>query len=240
MPDLIAGFRDAATNEAIDWNWEDSFVQADTGSATSGRFLGGYSTLVCVGPPVASSTFSVLKLGMSPSVSFSQQPAMQPLYEIGSKRVHYVMGVPSGGGSIQRFLYNGDTLMKAAYKAVFDDGGRLRDEALAGMNLLDRKSDADAWARMVQNTGRISRTHESGKLWLSMWDNKLKFPIGLACYFQDSTGDFVGGLYLEGVKFSSHNMSVQSSQMVLAESMNFVFDRMVPIAGSISGIKKAT
>lgn len=218
----------------LDWNWRERFVEPTMGSGSVGSFLSADSTLVCVGPPIATSRFSVKRLGLSPGFSLSQQVPQQRIAEIGSKRVHILNGTPVGGGSIQRFLYNGDTLLKASYGHLFNPDGTLGPNGQAGL----MKSDITAWNNMVHNNDMIASVHNGQKFWISLWDDKVKFPVGLAVYFQDQMGNAIGGFYIEGVKYSAHSVSQQASQLMLAESLNFSFDRVIPIANSVTLGKK--
>ena len=221
------------SSRAIDWNWAENFVQVDTNPATSGLNVSSDSTLICAGPPRVSDAFSVLKLGLAPSFSVSQQIPQNRIAEIGSRRVHIINGTPVGGGSISRFLYNGPTLFRMSYGLIFDNDGRLLDSAKESLRL-ESGNDQDAlirlWENMVGLNSRIVKGHSKTNFWISTWDDKAKFPIGFAIYHQDTAGNYVGGYYIEGVKYNMHGISQQAGQMVLAESLSFAFDRIIPIA----------
>ena len=220
-------------SKAIDWKWSDQFVQADTNEATSGLFVSADSSLICVGPPRVDSVFNVIKVGMSPSFSLSQQIPQNRITEIGSRRVHIVNGTPQGAGNISRFLYNGPTMLRMSYGLLFDKNNNLTKIARDSI-LLVAVGNEDAliksWSKMAKMTDRAADAHKRTNFWISCWDNKLKFPIGLAIYHQDTAGNYIGGYYIEGVKYNAHGISQQSPQMVLAESLSFSFDRVTPLA----------
>ena len=108
---------------AEQWNWREDFVQLDENMATPGMFIAAESTLIGFGPATASSAFDIVKVGLAPNISIGQQIPQQRLPEIGSVRVHILNGVPVGGGSMSRLIYNGPSMMRTAYGNLYDDLG---------------------------------------------------------------------------------------------------------------------
>lgn len=226
------------TNSKIDihtttpWGWDNNSVQPDTDAAYSGGFISADSSLVCAGPPrLPEGSVEVLKLGLTPNFSYSQHIPNQRITEIGSRRVHIIKGTPVGGGSISRLLYNGSTLLCMSYGMIFDEHGKLRPGAIQSLNNFSQDKIQKMWDSKLAsaNSESIFQKHTRSNFWISCWDDRLDFPIGLAVFHFDIAGKKAGGYYLEGVKYSAHNVSKQASQLVLAESMNFSFDRIVPI-----------
>ena len=216
------------------WNWSDNFVQADINLGTSGQLVSADSTLIAVGPPTVQPMITAVKVGLSPSFSLSQQIPQNRVAEIGSRRVHIINGTPIGGGSISRFLYNGPTLLRLSYSVVFTPNGRLKPEAeewLRGgtTDNVGQQGIVDAWNNLANQTTQWRTRHQQTNFWISCWDNKFKFPIGMAILHQDAANNSIGAYYLEGVKYNMHNISKQASQLVLAENLSFSFDRMIPV-----------
>jgi hypothetical protein len=50
-------------------------------------------------------------------------------------------------------------------------------------------------------------------------------------YFQDVAGNAVGGIYAEGTKINSHNITQSAGQLIMVEGISFAFDRLVPVRG---------
>jgi len=93
-----------------------------------------------------------------------------------------------------------------------------------------QKATVNAWNNITRNSiDQITKRNKETQFHISCMDNRLKFPIGFAVQHRDSGNNFIGGYYIEGVKFSMHNVSKQASQLVLAESLSFSFDRVIPI-----------
>ena len=219
---------------AEEWNWRENFVQLDENMATPGMFIAAESTLVAFGPAKATSAFDVVKVGLAPNISISQQIPQQRLPELGSVRVHILNGVPVGGGSMSRLIYNGPSMMRTAYGALYDDQGNPTALGLAGMTTgtgLAQNFAANAWKNLLNKPDRVMQGHKDTNLWLSAWDQRLKAPFGVCMYFQDISGNSVGGVYMEGTKINSHSMSQSAGQLIMVEGISFAFDRMVPIKG---------
>lgn len=219
---------------ASDWNWRENYVQADENLASPGLFIASESTLIGFGPAKATSAFDIVKLGLTPQISISQQIPQQRLPEIGSQRVHILNGVPVGGGSISRLVYNGPSILRYAYGNLYDDEGNPTELALQGMATgsgIAQDYTISAWKTLTGTSDKIMEGNKNTDLWLSCWDIRLKAPIGICMYFQDVAGNAAGGVYAEGTKFSTHNFSQSAGQMVMMEGLSFSFDRIIPVRG---------
>ena len=219
---------------AEQWNWREDFVQLDENMATPGMFIAAESTLIGFGPATASSAFDIVKVGLAPNITVGQQIPQQRLPEIGSVRVHILNGVPVGGGSMSRLIYNGPSMMRTAYGNLYDDLGNPTALALAGMatgNNPGQNFAVNTFKNIVNKPDRVMRGNNDTKLWLSAWDQRIKTPFGICMYFQDIVGNAVGGVYMEGTKINSHNMSQSAGQLIMVEGISFAFDRLVPIKG---------
>lgn len=230
ISDLLGATGDGASN----WNWRESFVQLDENMATPGLFIAAESTLIAFGPAKATAAFDVVKIGLTPNIAISQQIPQQRLPEIGSMRVHILNGVPVGGGSMSRLIYNGPSLMRYAYGNLYDDNGNPTALALQGMATGTGPAQdftVNAWKKLMDKPDKIMQGHKDTDLWISCWDQRLKAPFGVCMYFQDVAGNAVGGFYAEGTKINSHNITQSAGQLIMVEGISFAFDRLVPVRG---------
>jgi hypothetical protein len=230
IKDLLGANGDGASS----WNWRESFVQLDENMATPGLFIASESTLIAFGPASATAAFDVVKVGLTPNISISQQIPQQRLPEIGSVRVHILNGVPIGGGTISRLVYNGPSLMRYAYGNLYDDQGNPTALALQGMATGAGPAQdftTNLFKRIMLKPDKIMQGNKDTQLWLSAWDTRLRTPFGICMYFQDIAGNAVGGVYAEGAKINSHNMSQSAGQLIMVEGITFAFDRLVPVRG---------
>lgn len=219
---------------ASDWNWRENFVQLDENMGTPGMFIAAESTLIGFGPAKATAAFDIVKIGLTPNVSISQQIPQQRLPEIGSQRVHIINGVPVGGGSISRLVYNGPSLLRTAYGNLYDDKGEPTDLAIQGMATGTGPAQdytINSWRQLTSQPDRVMEGNSNTVLWMSCWDARLRAPFGMCMYFQDISGNAVGGIYAEGVKMNSHNMNQASGQLIMVEGVTFAFDRLIPVRG---------
>ena len=219
-----------------DWNWRENFVQKDENLSTGANFIAAESTLLCAGYAKATPQMKVVKLGLCPSVQVSQQIPQQRLYEIGSMRCHILNGIPQGGLSINRLIYNGPSLARALYVPSIDNANQITDGAangtLTGANAA-QDAVAQQWFSLNQNPDVVMDYHGKTNLWLSMWDTRFRMPFGLAIFMQDIKGNAVGGLYFEGCKMGNHQFSQSAGQMIMMEGLSVMFDRSVPIVAGM-------
>lgn len=230
----IADLLGANGDGTSDWNFRENFVQLDENMGTPGLFIASESTLIAFGPAAATSAFDVVKVGLTPNIAISQQIPQQRLPEIGSMRVHILNGVPVGGGSMSRLVYNGPSLIRYAYGNLYDDNGNPTALALAGMMTGSGPAQsfaANAWKLIMNNPDKVMQGDMNTDLWLSTWDTRLKAPFGICIYFQDVAGAAVGGIYAEGTKINSHNITQSAGQLIMVEGISFAFDRLVPVRG---------
>jgi len=214
------------------WNFRENFVQTDENQGTAGMFIAAESTLICAGPATVSDMISVIKIGLSPSIQISQNIPQQRIYEIGSMRCHILNGIPVGGLTISRMIYNGPSLLRAIYGNLYDDNGNLTQLGLQGLNTNSssvQQNISNAWNNIANNPDKVMDADSKTGLWLSLWDQRLKLPFGLAIYMQDVAGNAVGGCYYEGCKVNSSQYGQSSGQMVMMEGISVAFDRAVPI-----------
>lgn len=218
------------------WNFKENFVQEDENHGTAGMFIAAESTLICAGPAKVSDMLSVIKIGLAPSIQISQNIPQQRIYEIGSVRCHILNGIPVGGLTISRMIYNGPSLLRAIYGNLYDDSGNLTPLGKQGLTTTGSQVQQNllaGLANMTRNPDRVMDADSKTNLWLSLWDQRLKLPFGLAIYMQDVAGNAVGGVYYEGCKVNSSQYGQSSGQMVMMEGISVAFDRAVPIVHAI-------
>jgi hypothetical protein len=230
----IAQLYDSGTSAPDNWNFKENFVQEDEYQGTSGSFIAAESTLICAGPATAADMLSVVKIGLAPSIQISQNIPQQRIYEIGSMRCHILNGIPVGGLTISRMIYNGPSLLRAVYGNLYNSDGSLTSLAKSGMvsgslNVNSNIALANSWNSMVKYPDKVMDADSNQQLWLSLWDQRLKLPFGLAIYMQDVSGNAAGGVYYEGCKVNSSQYGQSSGQMVMMEGISVAFDRAVPL-----------
>lgn len=228
----ISQLLDIGAGTPDNWNFKENFVQDDENQGTSGSFIAAESTLICAGPATASNMMSVVKIGLAPSIQISQNIPQQRIYEIGSMRCHILNGIPVGGITISRMIYNGPSLLRAVYGNLYKADGSLTTlarQGLTGASPNISTTLTNAWNSMVKYPDAVMEADSGSQLWLSLWDNRLKLPFGLAIYMQDVCGNGVGGVYYEGCKVGSSQYGQSSGQMVMMEGISIQFDRAVPM-----------
>jgi len=234
---------------ATQWNWKENFVQPDENFAMGMNFVSGKSTLLAAGPATAMVGIETMvnPIGLTPQIQMQQQLPQQRIGEIGSQRTHFVPGTPIGGGTIQRLIYNGPSLMRALYSATYDEHGKITSQGLEGQ-LGANKGTASAELAQVLKTitspgseSKVSEGHNNSSLWLSLFDERFGASFGMAVFMEDNGGRPIGGVYLEGMVIQSHNWGITAGSNVIMEGVSFQFERSMPIKGvGISTISGST
>jgi len=224
------------------WNFKEQYVQDDENQAFSGAFLKGESTLIAVGPSNwkeaqkgagGSAGANIAGIGLVPQMNVQQQLPVQRVLEIGSRRAHFIDGVPVGAGSLSRLLYNGPSLMRALYYMGYEHNGNVTNTAIKGLapgnGNTNSKFLANAFNNLSSRGSSVYRQNSNNYLWLSVWDERLTLPFGLVQIFEDGAGRYAGALYLENTKIQSHVFGVAAGANMIMEQVSFMFDRAIPV-----------
>jgi len=225
------------------WNYKERFVQADENQGFSGNFLKGESTLIAIGPASANAAAGasgdvqqgskIVGIGLAPQMAVQQNLPIQRIYEIGSRRAHMIDGIPMGGGSISRLLYNGPSLLRALYFVSYEKDGSITDVAISGLgpsiNNANQQYLKDVFKNYDKKGSTIFKNNKNNYLWLSLWDERLTLPFGLVQIFKDGAGRYAGALYFEGAKVTGHQHAIQAGANFIMEGISFMFDRAVPV-----------
>lgn len=226
------------------WNFKENYVQADENQGFSANFLKGESTLVAIGPASAfgatgategtMQSSKIVGIGLTPQIGIQQSLPVQRIFEIGSRRAHFLDGIPMGGGSMGRLLYNGPSLLRALYFVSYEKNGDITDIAIDGLGPTGTANPNQQYLKEVfssynSRASAIFKNNKNNYLWLSLWDERLTLPFGMCLIFKDGGGRYAGALYLENCKVTGHNFGVQAGANMLMENLQFMFDRAVPV-----------
>lgn len=201
------------TRNLTTWRFQDHYVERlmDNAAYTSAH---PDDTLVLAGPArldtadisnsTGTSIQSLLAIGMVQNMNVGQGKQTTPVQALGSGRSFFVSGKAQGQGMIQRLFANGRNLLRVLYH-----------NARAGS--LPVHSLDDPAARRLESQYYINLDSE---LYL--------VPFGLGTVFRTKAHDFVGGFYTELTMITQYSISYQAGQNMIAEQVQFVFDRLMP------------
>jgi len=201
------------TRNLVTWRFQDQYVERlmDNAAYTSAH---PDDTLVLAGPARRDDTgdglsatqgiASLLAIGMLQNVQFGQTKQTQPVQAIGSGRSFFVSGKAQGQGVMQRLFVNGRNLLR-----VLHHNARAAD---LQVQLLDDPAASRAESQFYTNL--------DSELYL--------IPFGLGTVFRTKAHDFVGGFYAELVLVNNYNVSFQAGGNMIAEQVQFLFDRLLP------------
>lgn len=201
------------TRNLVTWRFQDHYVERlmDNAAYTAAH---PDDTLVLAGPArvdtadIANSTGtdiqSLLAIGMLQSVQFSQNKGTQPVQAIGSGRSFFVSGKAQGQGRMQRLFVNGRNLLRVLYH------------------------NARAASLPVQQLDDPAARRLESQFYINLDSELYLVPFGLGSVFRTKAHDFVGGFYAELTMISNYQISFQAGGNMIAESVMFMFDRLMP------------
>lgn len=228
MPDTTTGL--------FGWNFKDQHVQP---SISEQSYITSESQLIAFGPPnlsdlasapagtvpeTDSRTIAVVPAGLVENFSVAQGQQVIKLYEIGSVR-SYILGARADGQiSLNRVLYNGESLMRmmyAAYKAKNGLFQALTGNSAPGVREIDVGTIAP---------GTVNAAGQSGHdFFFNMQNVLFRQQFGTLLFMKDQSGTPYSGMYFESCMIASHGFGTSSAGIVVQEAAGLRFDRMLPI-----------
>ena len=234
----------------VNWQFATENVQSDI---TNGEFVSSESTLILGGPSrlsmlaangdaLAAQT-AVFPIGLIEQVQIQQPRNINRLFEIGSKRAYFVPGRLMPSVNLGRTLFFGPSLMRMLYAVApygTGDAGIGYGEAFKVNN--QSVSPPEDYARLFGEPGcrQVFSAPGFGKppgqtegdnrdFFINLTSEMFNIPFGLCIILKDPKNNPYGAMYLEDVYIESHAMTVQSSSLVMGESVNAQFSQVAPV-----------
>jgi hypothetical protein len=200
------------------------------------RHVSSEQILIGAGPPrlaqiggsavaaarIASSPGSVgslaYNIGALQQVSISQSFNLMRFFEIGSIRSYFIGGKAIGQMSIGRVLFHGPSLLRIMY-AYYQD--------LLTPTVIPALYPSGA---VQKNPHNVIISPGSNNFYLNLMSDLFRLPIGLLMYVRDSNQDVYGANYFEQCYIPSHQVGFDAQGMVLSESAQIQYERIVPVA----------
>lgn len=225
------------TNAINQWDFNTKHVQQNM---MSGDFVGSHSCLICATVPriellsnggeynmISSGSGSnddynvAMPIGIVSDFSVQQQSQLQQLYEIGSKRKYTVVsGRTDGGMTIARAQYDGPSVLRMFY-AFYPQ------ECISKYGAQLEKAPVAQDTSMFKN---IESAPGYNQFWLNMMSDIFTYPFGIMLVQKNSANNRdISATLFENCYVAMHQMSVSAGQVIIAESAQLTFDRVVPI-----------
>lgn len=197
------------------WRFQDNYVERLMDNAAYSAAHPD-TTLVLAGPArletvntadvSGTSVQSLLAIGMLQAFSISQQKPTTPVMAVGSGRSFFVSGKAQGQGQIQRLFVNGRNILRVLHH--------------------NAKTQNIPWERFDDKPA-----NSTNAMFLTNLDSELYLiPFGLGCLIRTKMHDPVGGFYAELSLINSYNVAFQAGATMIAESVSFLFDRLMPFS----------
>lgn len=185
------------------WDSRDGNVSDTLPSEYIQKFVTGETCVIVVGKPVLSDNKSINDLvvvGSTQQIQITQQKQLQFTWEMGSRWGTIVPGRSNGTLALTKMMLRGESLMKALY-------GYITDEEL------------DALYNKPGN----------GNFWLNLNSELFNRPTGLGLIMRDLESNQYASYFFQSSYISNHNFAVGSGTLVVGESVNMQFERMLPL-----------
>lgn len=226
-----------------------SYSEHVQGGLPDNNFISAKHALLCVGPPYlnqiglfpgggaggAASTM-VFPLGLIQGFNLGMNKSTLRLFEIGSNRSYPFSGRTVGQASMNRPMYHGPSLLRAAY-AYYDT----RDDPAAGAFQVQPLMEtggagikpfiADGGLTAIRKSGLHSVRIPPGydNMFANLTSDLFDQSLGLFLLLKDNELNNYAAMYLESGLIPNYSMGFDASGMLVQESISVQFERLQPI-----------
>jgi hypothetical protein len=200
-----------------DWQFKNTHVQPnDVIDPVTGlqNFISAESIVLASGPSVyPGNTAGLLSIGLCDSVSVQQNRNLIQLFELGSKLPFIFPGRTFIQFSLNRVVFNGDSLLGVLNKAQ-------------AVPVTAEANDTDLPGYLTDTEGTVG-VGSGSAFYMNLASTFFNKSFGLGMFIQDSdvngdqasgVGQWVAGFYAENCMIQSHQMTVQGQQYIVMES----------------------
>jgi hypothetical protein len=220
---LFVGLPAASDNSEAPWSWDwkggnvDRLNTEYTLDVFSAQSVTPDTTLILAGPPRLAEGGKVPyhPIGLITGVQYNQDNQLRPVWELGSDVTYFTRGKTISSLNISKMLAHQSNLIRALTKeAAF-------------------VTEDTAYAPTTRNSAG------SGNLWLNIASAQACVPFGIMVIFRtkadavskdtDEVKSFLEAVYLENCNIANLSLGINSSDLVLQENIQIMFDRAVPV-----------
>lgn len=160
------------------------------------------------------------------------------MFEIGSKRSYFIPGRMFAQFSASRMLFYGPSLMRMLYalapqRLIATLGTPLNidpDSNGQGVAEVPEYSDLFQFDALQNIPGYGGTSNENNRdFYINLTSELFQIPFGLCIMLKTAQDKPYGATYLEDCYIETHQLGIDSGNVVIAESVNGQFDRMVPV-----------
>lgn len=220
----------------MNWSFKNLHVQSDI---TDSNFVSSESSLIAGGPPDwTGDIMSVVPMGIVENYQVTTTVMTNQIFEIGSRLFYIVHGRSWGNITISRVFYNGPSLLSVLYGAfTFTLSGDTSSNGTISpisSNVKVTPSSGTSLPSSSQGTirGDIAPgtpLSNGGFFGWNLGSELFQSPTGILLFFEDTTGNPVGGTYLEHCYITGHQFANSSGQLVIGEGVSLTFVQQTPI-----------
>ena len=236
-----------ATTTPQNWDWQNLHVER---RIHPGQFVGGATILISSGPPRwgdsaanaggdlnldESDSMICYPMGVASNLTLGQTQQLSRIFEIGSKRAYFIPGRHFPAISLGRVFYHGPSILKVLYAYYFDVLEKYSNNPAFIQSLQEVKLNNEPKIKVSQELEEHMKEAVPreipgyGDLLLNLGSDLFQQPTGLLLYFLDSKDKNVGAVYLEECYITGHNFGVTADAIIVAESVQIQFERILPV-----------
>lgn len=232
----------------LQWKYASEHVQAEL---QNGEYVSAESTLILAGPsrlqmvtamgsdPLSAQS-QLYPIGLLQTLTMAQNRQVARLFEIGSKRSYFVPARLFANFQMNRILFYGPSLLRLLYAIAptYTFGKPLRFSA-EGTDVAPgsrpQLQPNPAYNSLFPSAVDLpagygaSGDQDNRDFYVNLASELFNIPFGMCVLFKDARKRPYGAFYAEECMLEGHSMSVDSNNIVIAESVSGQLDIVQPI-----------
>lgn len=199
------------------WDWKSNYVSSlvEDGLERFSQFSATPDTTVLFAGParftgLAGDSSSLIPIGLTDQISYTTNPSLARLFEVGSNRSFFTRGKTANGITLGKMLADQKNIMAAL--------------------------TAQAYHPTYAASSQPGAESPSPDIMMNLDSEYFAVPFGMMLLFKTRGGGIAGegkpltALYLEYCMFSNYQFTIASSSPVIVESIAIEFDRALPVS----------
>jgi hypothetical protein len=215
----------------MNWSYKNMHVQTEIEDS---NFVSSESSLIAGGPPDwTGNVMSVVPMGVVDSYAVTTRVLINQVFEIGSRLFYVVHGRSYGDITINRVFYNGPSLLSVLYGAytytINGDSSTTIDSIAQSVTSSGAPTGMKSTDLNISGTIAPGTPLDKGFFGFNLASELFQRPTGILLFFEDGSGNPVGGVYLEHCYVNGHQFTNASANLIVGEGVNLTYVMQTPI-----------
>jgi hypothetical protein len=215
----------------MNWSYKNMHVQTEIEDS---NFVSSESSLIAGGPPDwTGNMMSVVPMGVVDSYAVTTRVLINQVFEIGSRLFYVIHGRSYGDITINRVFYNGPSLLSVLYGAytytINGDNSTTINSIAQSVTTSGAPTGIPSTDLNINGTIAPGTPLDKGFFGFNLASELFQRPTGILLFFEDGSGNPVGGVYLEHCYVNGHQFTNASANLIVGEGVNLTYVMQTPI-----------